>query len=266
MLRALINSQVYLSRVFDRLLPAKYRTDGNLDFLKTFAPKYLHPNLRIYDVGGGKHPYISRELKEKKELNVIGLDIDAEELRGAPPGAYDEVVCADITKFRGHGDADLVICQAVLEHVRNTEEAFAALASMVKPGGRVLIFVPSRNAVFARINLLLPERLKRKILYTVYPQSKTQGGFPSYYDRCTPRSFAELAGRHDLEVEEKRAYYCSNYFTFLFPVHVAWRLWVLLFHLFAGEQAAETFSMSLRKRAPVSLPATGERPQTAACT
>ena len=41
---------------------------------------------------------------------MVGLDIDADELARAPPGAYDETVCADITRHVGKGDADLVVC------------------------------------------------------------------------------------------------------------------------------------------------------------
>ena len=34
------------------------------------------------------------------------------------------MICADITRFKGGGDADLIICQAVLEHVKDVEGAF----------------------------------------------------------------------------------------------------------------------------------------------
>ena len=143
----------------------------------------------VVDVGGGKQPLISAEQKHAFGLTVIGFDISAAELGAAPAGRYDECICADITDFRGTAQADIVICQALLEHVTSTERAFRTIGSLLKPGGLALIFAPSRNAVFARLNLLLPQRLKRAILFAVFPESRHAQGFVSYYDRCTPRDF-----------------------------------------------------------------------------
>lgn len=247
-LRNLIKSQQLLSRAFDRILDDKYRLDGNRDFVNSFAPLYLKPNLRIYDIGGGKNPYIDLKLKSTLRLSVVGLDIDQGELDRAPKGAYDELICCDITKYEGKQDADLIICQAVLEHVENVDEAFAALSSILRPGGKAIIFVPSKNAAFARLNLLLPQRMKKKILYTIFPQTQSNQGFRSYYDRCTPRDFDRLSEAYGFEIEEKRVYFVSSYLSFLFPAYLMWRLWILLFHLLAGDQSAETFSVALRKR------------------
>jgi 2-polyprenyl-6-hydroxyphenyl methylase/3-demethylubiquinone-9 3-methyltransferase len=201
----------------------------------------------FYDVGGGKQPYINRETKERLGLKVVGLDIDADELARAPQGLYDEVVCADITRFSGPGTADLLVCQALLEHVSDVGAAFTSIASILRPGGRAVIFVPSRNAVFARLNLLLPEKVKRWVLFQVYPQSRVGGGFRSYYDRCTPMDFRELIKTNGLQEIEFRPYYESAYFSFCLPAHIVWRLWTQLFRLMKGDQAAETFCLAFVK-------------------
>lgn len=236
-----------LSRAFDRMIPEKYRLDGNRYFIEKFVPPYLQNGLIVYDIGGGKNPYISQETKQKLKLKIIGLDIDKNELNRAPVGAYDKTVCADITQHQGQGDADLVICQALLEHVKNVDQAFAAIASILKPGGLALIFVPSRKALYAQLNLLLPESAKKKILYTIYPKTRESQGFSSYYDQCTPRDFRRLAQQHNLSVEKESFHYISSYFSFFFPLYLFWRIWILSFHALAGEQAAETFCMALRK-------------------
>ena len=247
-IRRIIDNQIYLSHKLDRIFPNKYRVDGSRDFIDSFAPRYLRSNLRVVDVGGGKCPFIHPQTKADLNLFVVGLDIDRNELNAAPPDAYDDTVCTDITMHLGQADADLVICQAVLEHVQNTDQAFAAISSILAENGRALIFVPSRNAVFARLNLLLPQALKQKLLYAIFPQTIGHG-FPAYYDKCTPNDFRKLAKRHGMVIEEERVYFESAYFTVLAPVHLAWRLWLLLFHMMAGNQAAETFSVALKKRA-----------------
>lgn len=230
------------------LVPEKFCVDGNRDFIDSFARKHLKQGQRIYDIGGGKNPYVNRETKDRLALTVVGLDIDAAELARAPQGLYDETVCADITSFSGDGTADLVVCQALLEHVRDVDAAFASIASILKPGGRAIIFVPSRNAAFARLNLILPERVKHWLLFTIFPQAQRDQGFRSFYDRCTPSDFHSIARNYGLQEVDSRTYFQSSYFSFLFPLYMVWRLWVLLFWMVKGDQAAESFSVAFRKR------------------
>ncbi len=247
MLRRFIQLNISASKAFDRLLPAYFSVDGNRDFVENFAFRYINKGTIVVDVGGGKSPFLSLEKKREFQVKVTGIDISEEELNQAPSGAYDSIVCADIGKVKGTGDADIVICQAVLEHVMDTEAGIKAIASCLKPGGTALIFVPSRNALYARLNLLLPEEFKKKLLYWVYPNSRRNQGFTSYYDRCTPKQFNAMTKAAGLEVIEARYYFISSYFSFLFPIYVAWRLWMVAFKLIIGEQAAETFSLALRK-------------------
>jgi 2-polyprenyl-6-hydroxyphenyl methylase/3-demethylubiquinone-9 3-methyltransferase len=203
--------------------------------------------MRVVDVGGGKQPYLSVVTKTSLGVFVRGIDISREELDRAPDGAYDETICADICRYRGSNDADIVVCQAVLEHVPDVEGAFAAFSSIVKPGGLVLVFLPSRNAIYARLNLLLPENVKRRILFSVFPHTKKAQGFTSYYDRCTPRHFKQLGEKYGFKVEDQRLYYTSSYFSFLTPLHILWRIWLILFRAFNQSEAAETFAMALKK-------------------
>ncbi len=242
-----IGFQKYLSQRFDDLLPEKFRIDGNMHFQERFALSHIPEGALVYDVGGGKRPFLSPEEKARRKLRVVGLDIDEEELMRAPLGAYDEAIRADITEYCGRGDADVAICQALLEHVADTPSAFAGVASVLKTGGRALLFAPSRNAVYARINLMMPENLKRKILHFLHPELEGKAGFPSYYDCCTLAEFEKIAGEKGFAVLEKRAYYSSEYFRFFTPLHILWRVWLCAFHLFAKERAAETFSVALRK-------------------
>lgn len=247
LLARLIGFQKHLSERFDDLLPEKFQVDGNTHFQERFAPSHIPEGALVYDVGGGRRPFLSPEEKARRGLRVVGIDIDQEELMRAPRGAYDEAVRADITQYRGRGDADVAICQALLEHVADTPSAFAGVASCLKTGGRALLFAPSRNAVYARVNLMLPENIKRRILYLLHPELEGKAGFPSHYHRCTLAEFERIAGEKGFAVLEKRAYYSSAYFRFFAPLHILWRAWLCAFHLVAKERAAETFSVALRK-------------------
>lgn len=247
-IRAFIDANIAASKWFDRtFMPESYCKDGNQDFIAVVAPMYIHHGAKIYDVGGGKQPYLDVERKQSLGAYVVGIDIGQQELDRAPKDAYDETWCADISTVQGKADGDVVVCQALLEHVRDTDRAVASIASLLKPGGKALIFVPSRNAVYARLNLMLPEKLKRSILWSVFPESKHAQGFVSYYNRCTPNDLIAMAKSNGMEVSDAHYYFVSSYFSFLFPLYVAWRVWVVLFRMVAGKQAAETFILILEK-------------------
>ena len=247
--RKFIDLNIKLSMRFDKLFfPPSLLVDGNNDFAIDMVPTYLRRGLKIYDVGGGKSPFIDLDQKIAQGLYVVGIDISQKELDRAPIGSYDEVVCADIAAFKGNGDGDLVICQAVLEHVRDVDGAFKSIASLLRPGGAALIFVPSRNAVFARLNLFLPQKLKEKILYGIFPSTQAAQGFPSFYNKCTPNAFRTLMKDNGFRDVEVRYYFISTYFTFFFPLHFVWRIWILVFRCLRGGQASETFSMALLKK------------------
>jgi 2-polyprenyl-6-hydroxyphenyl methylase/3-demethylubiquinone-9 3-methyltransferase len=246
-LRRVTALQAQLTTMVDRILPHKYRIYGRQYFRDKLVPRYLAARQTIYDVGGGATPYLTAARKSRLAARVVGLDISESELARAPAGCYDATQSVDIAAYAGCGDADLVICQSVLEHVHDVGGAFRSLASILRPGGRLLVFVPNRNAFFARINLLLPQGLKRRILFALYPEKQETCGFPVYYDRCTPRDFRALAGASGLTVEDERHFFICSYFFGLLPVYIIWRLWILIGARVFGGQAASTFCMVLRK-------------------
>ena len=247
--KSFLSVQQKWSQAFDRrCLPPFFRVDGNRDYLAEVVPRHLRPATVVCDIGGWKSPLVQQEVKSRLGLTVVGIDIDPAELARAPSGSYDQTVCADITDYAGDARADLVVCQAVLEHVADTEKALRSIASCLKSGGLALLFVPSRNAAYARLGMILPDAWKQWIIRKVMPGSAHLRGFKAYYDRCTPRQFRAMAGRCGFEVQEAKSYYISSYFSYFFPLHVLWRMWVGLFYLCNRENAAETFTMVLRKR------------------
>jgi len=246
-IKSLINNQILISNKFDQLFTKKFVLDGNSDYIDALVPKYLEQGMRVYDIGGGKAPYVDTELKKKLSLTVVGLDISRAELTSAPVGVYDQIINADITKYQGNGDADIVICQALLEHVESLPQALDGIISILKPKGVALIFVPSRNAVFARLNIVLPQKLKVFILTKIFPNAKGKQGFPAFYHLCTPKDFKRLIKLNNCELVEERLYYKSTYFSFFLPFYLMWRMWVLLYYIVNKEQSAETFSLVIRK-------------------
>jgi SAM-dependent methyltransferase len=245
--RSLIASQVALSRAFDRLLPQSFRIDGSKDFKQRIVPSYLRPGLVIYDIGGGARPCVDLQTKRDLGLRMTGVDIDGEQFAKAPRGVYDRTIVTDITTYQEQNVADLVVCKSTLEHVRDTGAALATMARLLNPGGTLLVFVPSRNALYARLNVLLPQHVKMGLLRAFMPDRADHLGFPALYDHCTPRDFRRFAVSNGLQIMELRPYYISSYFSVVFPIYVLWRIWILAYRAMAREHAAESFILIAQK-------------------
>ncbi len=239
-----------ISYWFDRVfLTKKFSIDGLSDFETKIAPNLPQINYTIYDVGGGKIPFITASQKSQLNLKTVGIDIDESELAQAPPNSYDKVVVSDIAGFNPKKpEANLVICKAVLEHVKDTPSAINAISKSLKKGGKAALFIPCRNSIFAHLNKLLPENLKKLVLYKIFPETQHAQGFPAYYDKCTPKSITNLCIENDLEIELLKPYYFVSYFSFFFPMHFLWRLSQLIIHPFFPTQYSEAFTIVAVKK------------------
>ncbi len=251
--RGFININKWLCVKFDEIfLPKHWSVHGLKDFAENIVPIRIPAKGVVYDIGGGKRPFLGSEMSKPEAVKVVGVDIDGEELKRAPAGAYDKTIVSDISSDSGVpvkiAKADAVVCEAVLEHVSDTERALANIVSITKQGGEMLLFVPGRLAVFAVVNRMLPEKIKRKLLFRIFPETSHAQGFPAYYDRCTPREFVKMLEANDCRVEQIKCYYQSSYFTFFFPLHLLWRLYQLIARLAVGKDACESFSMVAMRR------------------
>jgi SAM-dependent methyltransferase len=251
-LKSFLNANFKASMAFDRLmgLDESWTTYGTADFHKRLIPAHLTNSLHVYDIGGGKSPHIFADVKAAYNLTVTGVDIEGSLLARAPAGIYDHTLVADITRQGGAGDADLVISRAVLEHVTDTESAIRNISSFLKPGGKAILFAPCRNALFARLNLLLPEGLKVRLINYLYSDMGLADvmGFKAYYDRCTPDIFDRYMRENNLTIIERRTYWMSNYLAFCLPLHVLWRGYQGILRAFYCENACEGFSYVVVKK------------------
>ncbi len=87
--RHFINANRWLSKKFDTVfIPKNWCIDGLHDFVYNLAPQAVEGRKVIYDIGGGKRPFVGTQLPKPAGTKVIGIDIDANELKNAPKGAY----------------------------------------------------------------------------------------------------------------------------------------------------------------------------------
>ncbi|MCC6598983.1 MAG: methyltransferase domain-containing protein [Alphaproteobacteria bacterium] len=249
-LRKFFKWQYALSMKFDRaFLDKTYTIYGTTDFHVSLIPDFVPAGAVVYDIGGGKCPHIFPALKEERKIRSIGVDIDEQELARAPQGGYDQTICADITKTTGPGYGDIVISRAVLEHVKDAKAALFNMAGFLKPGGLIIAYAPCRNAWFARLNMILPEGLKKRLINYFYTDAGLAEvmGFKAYYSHGTPAGIEAIAREAGLRIVEKRLYYMSNYFAFFTPFHVFWRLYQITMRALGTEQFCEGFAYVFEK-------------------
>jgi SAM-dependent methyltransferase len=247
-LRSFIALNRRISLALDPMVaPPEWLVDGNASFARDLLPRHLRPNIAILDVGGGKHPCVTSEMALRSDVRLVGLDIDAAELEQAPPGAYDYAIVADLTQYRGAPEFDLVVCRAVMEHVTDAQGALHAIASVLKPGGEALVFLPSSQALFAKLNRAIPQRLKESLLYSVYPEMRSIAGFPAHYNRATLPQYRSMCCEAGLQIVQSRRYFSSRYFHAFIPAWVLWRLYLAARYIADRDNFCETFAVTLRK-------------------
>lgn len=236
-----------VSNWFDGFIADDFHVYGTEIFDTEIMPKYLESGKTVFDIGGGKHPNIDANTKSGKNLRIIGMDIDAAELKQAPDGFYDDIQVIDITKESGSQKADIILCRALMEHVKDTKAAIENMSGMLNDGGHIMMFLPCRNAVFSRLNLILPESWKLKLLNLAYPEKMHRIGFKAYYNRATPEKFKKMANDLGLEVAECRIFWASRYLEICFPAHIIWRFYQMIARGFGADNLCETFIMVLKK-------------------
>lgn len=247
MFRRFIDANRRVSRIFNVFCNERFsRTDGSRQF-SAFVEGVIFSGARILDVGGGKHPTISLARKHELGLHVVGLDIDENELSRAPPGSYDSIMVSDAAQFDLDSKADIIVAHAVAEHVNDTRSMWQAIFRNLAPRGRTVQFIPNRNALFARLNLLLPERLKRALLFRIYPSFSNQHGFPAFYHECSPSAVRRALKQEGFTNITITPYYSSDYFTFFFPVHFLQVVLQIALMKAGAVDLCETFIVSAEK-------------------
>jgi len=223
LLRRFVASQIAACKAIDRRFFGSLTVDGNGEFCK-LVRQMVGPGSSIADIGGGKTPVFTAEETAVNRLRVTGIDIDPGELARAPAGTYSQVVVSAIEDCKGPPVHDFVLAQSVLEHVRDGKAAAAGISALAKPGASIVTFCPCKRAWFARLNRVLPESLKRAILFAVFPEKRERQGFPAYYDGCSPSEMTENMAAAGVSVTEIRYFYVSSYFMCFVPLYLLWRM------------------------------------------
>ena len=145
------------------------------------------------EIGGGRDPLFTAAETAAEGFHVTINDISQAELDRAPAGFAK--LCCDIAGPRtlehvGRDQFDFAYCRMVMEHVPDVAQMWRNVHGILTPGGAALSFFPTLFAPPFVANQLMPERLSRAVLQTIFPDRGDGGDnpkFPAFYDRCRGR-------------------------------------------------------------------------------
>ena len=148
------------------------------------------PATSVLEVGGGRSPMFS-----EKDIASFGCfytvnDIAQTELNRAPD--YVSKACFDIGTSNSQdlapfaGKFDFIFSKFVFEHVKDAEQAYRNIRTLLRPGGICLNYHPVLFAIPFVINWLVPDRFSRALLLAFFPHRNDEGKpkFPSFYSLC----------------------------------------------------------------------------------
>lgn len=130
------------------------RYKGNVNSAWTKVFKFIKKEWRVLDIGCSSG-YLGKALKERKNTEVIGVDINKDDIQEAKQN-LDQAYVLDLEKesLPKIGMFDAIIMADVIEHLVDPVAVLKKLKKHLKPGGRLVFSIPNMTNVTVRVELL----------------------------------------------------------------------------------------------------------------
>jgi len=188
--------------------PDKYFVSQDLDrkisnfrelvcgFVKTIGRN----DLSILDVGSGRGELLAAA-KAEGIPRVVGLELSSAMIEYAKEKFGVEVVGEVVEEYAAHTSEkfDVIVLNAVLEHVCNPDTMIAACSNLCKPDGILYIDIPNEEHLLARVGGLINHIRRRPEVFVLSPT------FPPYhvFGFCK-QSLSTLLSKHCFVIDRYR--------------------------------------------------------------
>jgi 2-polyprenyl-3-methyl-5-hydroxy-6-metoxy-1,4-benzoquinol methylase len=183
------------------------------------------------DIGGGSAVFpgnakLSKTLADRCH-KLVGVDPSAN-IHSNP--FVHQRVQAMIEDFETPEQFDLATFRMVAEHIQQPEKVIATLRRLIKPGGKVVIYTPSRWSASAVVASMTPHQIHTAAARLLW-KAKEEDVFPTAYKMNTRRQLREVFEADGFEETDFRHIAdCSilQRFRWLYPLELlGCRLWTL---------------------------------------
>lgn len=180
----------------------------------------------ILDLGGGRSSRLIQVVEKERLSSVVAIDVSHQEL--AINEAIKKKCVVDLTEGLPFPDnsISMMTSRSVLEHLDDVEAFLKHSYRVLKPEGMCVHFFPSRNAPFALVNRVLPNAVTKRLMHSIYEESKGVCGFPTHYDLCSFLAYRKKSEELGFQLD---AYYCSyhqsHYYSFFLPVFLCFAVY-----------------------------------------
>ena len=181
------------------------RVDGTVAFYNRVR-SLAGPDMVALDVGCGRGAFADRLQENPWEecrvlkgrcQRVIGIDVDP---AGEQNPLMDEFRRIDGARWPVESESvDLLVSDAVLEHVPEPEQFFAECRRVMKPGGLICIRTPNRWSYVSIIAWIVPNRFHAKVVGAVQPGRQAKDVFPTLYRANSVRRLRRLLDAHQFD-------------------------------------------------------------------
>lgn len=194
----------------------------------------------ILEAGGIDRPLFKRS----KNVRYDGLDIehtkDCEQL-------YDRFFVQSIEELIPE-NYDLIISTSLLEHVKDNNASFSRIYESLKPGGYTIHYLPSKYHPYSLILRSVGPKWQKRLIKTLRPWAKGKTGYPTYFDKCSPKEMKELVKRQGFKSVTIVPFFRANdYFRFCLPFYIAVTLWENICRKLEWERFSSGFILITRK-------------------
>jgi SAM-dependent methyltransferase len=139
---------------------------------------------RVLDFGAGRGG--ARKVRDLRDLAEIwACDVDVAVL--ANPYAHRRLVVPESGSSELPAESfDVILCDAMFEHLADPEGATREMLRLLRPGGEICARTPNRWGYPAIAARLIPNRLHKAALRRIQPDRPQQDIFPTRYRLNTP--------------------------------------------------------------------------------
>lgn len=226
------------------------RVDGTIQFY-TRVNALLRPDMVVIDLGAGRGCK-AEELENDftlqltqlkgKVAKVIGIDVD-EAVRENP--MVDEAIVYDgkALPLPDHS-VDLILSDAVFEHIDDPALFASEIDRVLKPGGWVCALTPHLFSALVVAASIVPNRHHKKALQSIQPDRKPEDVFPTRYKlnsaNALQRYFPKARWRH-------HSYTWSPEPSYHFENPLIYRLFMVYHYVKRPLLGGESLNVFLRK-------------------